>query len=57
MKMSDEKIHKIVKLGKSDDYAYNIETETHDFDCGFSLKIHDTDSFVLSMNTKNITKT
>ena len=53
-KMSDEKVHKIVNLGKKNDFVYDIETETHDFNCGFPLIVHNTDSFVLSVNTKNI---
>ena len=52
--MSDKKVHKIVNLGKKNDYVYDIETETHDFNCGFPLIVHNTDSFVLSVNTKNI---
>ena len=42
---SDEKVHKIKKLGKIIDYAYDIETETHNFNCGFPLIDHITDSF------------
>ena len=53
---SDEKVHKIKNLGKIIDYVYNIETETHDFNCGFPLKVHNTDSFILSVNTKDIIK-
>ena len=52
--MSDEIVHKIVNLGKKHDYVYDIETETHDFNCGFPLIAHNTDSFVLSVNTQNI---
>ena len=52
--VSDEKVHKIVILGKKNDYVYDIETETHDFNCGFPLIVHNTNSFVLSVNTKNI---
>ena len=36
--------------------VYDIETETHDFNCGFPLIVHNTDSFVLSVNTKDIIK-
>ena len=53
---SDEKVHKIRNLGKITDYVYDIETETHDFNCGFPLIVHNTDSFVLSVKTKNIIK-
>ena len=53
---SDEKVHKIRNLGKINDFVYDIETETHDFNCGFPLIVHNTDSFVLSVNTKNIFK-
>ena len=53
---SDEKVHKIKNLGKINDYVYDIETETHDFNCGFPLIVHNTDSFVLSVNTKDIIK-
>ena len=53
---SDEKVHKIKNLGKVNDYVYDIETETHDFICGFPLIVHNTDSFVLSVNTKDMIK-
>ena len=55
-KMSDQKVHKILNLGKQNDYLYDIETETHDFNLGCRLIVHNTDSFVLSMNTENIIK-
>ena len=55
-KSSDEKVHKITNLGKINDYVYDIETESHDFNCGFPLIVHNTDSFVLSVNTKDIIK-
>ena len=42
--ISDEKVHKIVNLGKINDFVYDIETETHDFNCGFPLIVHNTDS-------------
>ena len=45
--LSDKKVHKIINIGKEDDYFYDIETETHDFTCGFPLIVHTTDSFVL----------
>ena len=44
--MSNKKVHKIINFGKQDDYVYDIETETHDFNCGFPLIVHNTDSFV-----------
>ena len=44
--MSDKKV-KIINIGKQNDYVYDIETETHDFDCGFPLIVHITNSFVL----------
>ena len=53
---SDEKVNRIKNLGKINDHVYDIETETHDFNCGFPLIVHNTDSFVLSVNTKNISK-
>ena len=53
-KMSDEKVHKIVNLGRKNDYVYDLQTESHDFNCGFPLIVHNTDSFVLSVNTKDI---
>ena len=53
-KMSDEKVHKIMKLGRKSDYVYDLETESHDFNCGFPLIVHNTLSFVLSVNTKDI---
>ena len=34
--------------------VYDIETETQDFNCGFPIIVHNTDSFVLSVNTENI---
>ena len=51
---SDEKVHKIKNLGKINDYVYDIETETHDFDCGFPLIVHKTDTFVLSVSTIDV---
>ena len=53
---SDEKFHKIKNPGKITDYVYDIETETRDFNCGFALIVHNTDSFVISVNTKDIIK-
>ena len=53
---SDEKVCKIKNLGKLNDYVYDIETETHDFNCGFPLIVHNTDSFVFSVNTNDIIK-
>ena len=52
--MDDEKIYKIVNLGKQNDYVYDIEKETHDFNCGFPLRVSNTDSFVLSVKRKDI---
>ena len=54
--ISDNKVHKIINIGKQDNYVYDIETETHDFNCGFPLLVHNTDSFVLSVITKDIIK-
>ena len=53
---SDEKVHNIKNLGKINDYVYDIQTETHDFNCGFPLIAHNTDSFILSVKTKGIIK-
>ena len=53
-RMCDAKVHKIVNLGKKSDYVYDLETESHDFNCGFPLIVHNTDSFVLSVNTNDI---
>ena len=53
---SDEKVCKIKNLGKVNDYVYDIETETHGFNCGFPLIVHNTDSFILNVNTKDIVK-
>ena len=39
-----------------DDYVYEIETETLDFSCGFPLIVHNTDSFVFSLSSKDIIK-
>ena len=52
MKKSDEKVHKNINLGRQNDYVYDIETESHDFNSGFPLIVQKTDSFVLKMNTK-----
>ena len=53
---SDEKVHNVKKIGKINEYVYDIETETHDFNCGFPLIVLNTDSFVLSVNTNDIIK-
>ena len=53
---SDEKVHKIKNLEKIKDFVYDFETETHDFSFGFALIVRNTDSFVLSVNTKDIIK-
>ena len=53
-RMSDSKVHKIVNLGKKNDYVHDLETESHDFNCGFPLIVHNTDSFVLSVSTIDI---
>ena len=53
-KLSDEKVHKIVNLGKPNDYAYDMKRESHDFYCGFPLKVHNTGSFVFSVSTRDI---
>ena len=53
---SDEKAHNIKNIGKINEYVYDNETETHDFVCGFPLIVHNTDSFVLSVITKDIIK-
>ena len=51
--MSDEKVHKIINLGKQNDYVYDMKTEAHDFNCGFPMIVHKTDSFVFKYeNTK-----
>ena len=44
-KQSNEKIHKNKNVGKIDDCVYDIELKTHDFNCGFPLIVHNTDSF------------
>ena len=54
--MCDEKTHKIINLGKCDEFVYKIETECHAFKCGFPMIVQITDSFVLSVNTKDIIK-
>ena len=53
---SEEKVYKIKNLGKINDYVYDIETETLDFNCGFPLIVHNTDSFILSVNTGDVIK-
>ena len=52
--MSEEKVYKVTNLRKRDDYVYDIETEGHDFICGFRLIVHKHDSFLLSVNTKEL---
>ena len=54
--LSEKKVHENIDIGKQNDYFYDIETETHDFNCGFSLIVHNTARFVLSMKTKTIIK-
>ena len=49
---SDEKVHKIKNVGKINDYVYVIETETPNFNCGFPLIVHKTNSSILSLKTK-----
>ena len=53
---SDENVHKIKSPGKINDYVFDIETETHDFNCGYPVIVHNTDRFALSVNTKDIIK-
>ena len=53
---SDEKVHKIKNIGKINDYVYDIETETHEFNCGFPLIVHNSERFILSVNKKDIIK-
>ena len=53
---SDEKVCKNKNLGKINDYVYDIETETHGFNCGFPLIVYNTDSFILSVNTEDFIK-
>ena len=53
---SDEKVHKIRNLVKINDYVYDFETETREFNCGCPLIVHNTDSFVFSVNTTDIIK-
>ena len=43
-------------MGKVDDYVYHIGTETHDLICGFPPMVHNTDSFVLNVNTHEVIK-
>ena len=52
--LSDEKVHKIISQGKQKDYVYDIATESHDFNCGFPLIVHNTDSSVLNINTEKV---
>ena len=53
---SDEKVHKIKNHGKINDYVDDFETKTHDFNCGFPLIVHNSDSFVIIVNTKDVIK-
>ena len=43
-------------LDKIDDHVYDIETESQDSNFGFPLIVNNTDSLVLSMNTKDFLK-
>ena len=45
--MSDKKVPKVINIGKQNDYVYDIETKTHDLNCGFPLLVQNTDSFIL----------
>ena len=45
-----------MKIGTKLDCVYDLETESHDFNCGFPLVVRYTDSFVLSVNTDDIVK-
>ena len=42
-KLVDKKFHEFVNKGKVIDYMYDIETESHDFNYGFPLIVHNTD--------------
>ena len=56
MSASDEKVLKIINFGRVVGYVHDLETESHDFNFGFPLIVHNTDSFILSMNIKDIIK-
>ena len=45
--MSDKKVPKVINIGKQNHYVYDIETKTHDLNCGFPLLVQNTDSFIL----------
>ena len=57
MRMSDEKVHKIMNLRTRDEYDYDIKVASHVPICEFPQIVHNTDSFVLSANTKILLKT
>ena len=56
LKMCDEKVHKYINVGKQEVYAYDKETQSCDFKSSFSLKVHNTDSFVLGVSTNHVIK-
>ena len=51
MTISDENVHKIMIFDNIEDCVYDMETESHDFNCGFLLIVHNSDSFVFNVNT------
>ena len=53
METNRGKVHKIIKWEMQIDYVYDVETQSHDFNCSFPLFVHITDSFVLRRNTKD----
>ena len=55
-KTQDSKVKKIESLGKQKRVVYDLSTESENFNCGFPLIIHNTDSIFLSIETKDIYK-
>ena len=47
-------VKKIISLGKQKRTVYDLSTESEDFNCGFPLIVHNTDSIFLSIKTKDI---
>ncbi|MBV2113503.1 MAG: hypothetical protein KUF82_21330, partial [Candidatus Thiodiazotropha sp. (ex Ctena orbiculata)] len=53
-KEQNANVKKIIPLGKQKRIVYDLSTETENFNCGFPLIVHNTDSIFLSIKTKNI---
>ena len=54
MKKQIANVKKISSLGKQKRIVYDLSTDSEDFNCGFPLIVHNTDSVFLSIETKDI---